>query len=48
MACVGVVTQRVQVPNNTVLGFRVIVIYSNYSTGFGVLGQYLIVRYLDP
>ena len=33
---------RVQVPNNVVLGFWVIVIIVQ------VLGKYMIIRYLDP
>ena len=35
-------SQRVQVPNNLVFGFRVIVILVQ------VLGKYMITRYLDP
>ena len=35
-------SQRVQVPNNWVLGFFVIVIIVQ------VLGKYMIIRYLDP
>ena len=35
-------TQRVQVPNNQVLGFGVIL------TIVQVLGKYMIIRYLDP
>ena len=35
-------TQRVQVPNNLVLGFWVIVILVQG------LGKYVIIRYLDP
>ena len=35
-------TQRVQVPNNLVLGFWVIVIIVQ------VLGKYMIIGYLDP
>ena len=38
----GPVTQRVQVPNNSVLGFWVIVIVVQ------VLGKYMIIKYLDP
>ena len=34
--------QRVQVPNNLVLGFWAIVIIMQ------VLGEYMIIRYLDP
>ena len=37
-----VVTLRVQVANNYVLGFRVIVIVVQ------VLGEYMIIGYLDP
>ena len=36
------VTQRVQVPNNKVLGSRLIVI------AVQVLGKYMIIGYLDP
>ena len=36
------ITQRVQVPNNWVLGFWVIVIIVQ------VLGRYMIIGYLDP
>ena len=35
-------TQRVQVPNNEVLGIGVIVMIVQ------VLGKYMIIRYLDP
>ena len=35
-------TQRVQVPNNLVLGFWVV------GIAVQVLGQYMIIRYLDP
>ena len=38
----GVLTQRVHVPNNEVLGFWVIVVIVQ------VLGKYMIIRYLDP
>ena len=38
----GTVTQRVHLPNNWVLGFRVIVFVVQ------VLDKYIIIRYLDP
>ena len=37
----GFRSQRVQVPNNWVLGFRVVAIVVQ------VLGEYMIIRYLD-